>query len=54
MSPFDFRTWFERNQANLEQTFRQLNEEGAGPPDFFEWVAVQHEVALILPTVQPC
>lgn len=50
----DFQAWLTQHLQVLERTFAQLNEEGAGPPDFFEWVAVQHEVELIRATVQPC
>jgi hypothetical protein len=54
VSPFDFKTWLEHHQADLDRTFRKLHEEGAGPPDFFEWVAVQHEIEMLRATVQPC
>lgn len=50
----EFKSWLVQNMPQLERSFAQLQAEGAGPPDFFEWVAVQHEVELIRATVQPC
>jgi hypothetical protein len=50
----DFRSWYGENLPLLERYFAQLHEEGAGPPDFFEWAVVQHEVELECPQVQLC
>ena len=50
----DFRAWFAENRSLLERYAAQLNEEGAGPPDFFEWAVVEHEAELLCPRVQTC
>ena len=47
----DFRSWYSENLPLLERHFAQLQEEGGGPPDFFEWAVIQHESELL---VQSC
>lgn len=48
----DFQAWYAQNLQGLERHFAKLHEEGAGPPDFFEWAAAQHDELLI--KVQRC
>lgn len=44
----DFRSWYSDNLPLLERYFTQLNQEGGGPPDFFEWAVTQHEAELLV------
>lgn len=45
----DFRSWYADNLPLLERRFAQLHTEGAGPPDFFEWAAAEHDAELLCP-----
>lgn len=50
----DFRCWYGENLPLLERYAQQLQVEGAGPPDFFEWAVVEYEGELLCPAVQSC
>jgi hypothetical protein len=49
----DFGSWYRDNLPLLDRHFEQLHAEGAGPPDFFEWAAAEHDAELVCLQVQP-